>query len=116
MDPSKKRQVGMTAVAGGLLLLSGSIPITFGEDSHAGLVVLSYKYSGDAAGVTVRNAAKTLKTGTVVAEVKIDGKSTLMLQRFVVSGGNKVFVKVAIPNRKTKITRMGIIVDDGAPF
>ncbi len=116
MDPSKKRQVGMTAVAGGLLLFSGSIPITFGEDSHAGLVVLSYKYSGDASGVTLYNAGRHLRTGTLIAEVKIDGKSSLIQQRFVVSGGNKVFVKVVTPGRKTKVTRLGIIVDDGAPF
>ena len=116
MRPSSMRQWSMAAVAGGLLLFSGTGPITFGDDDTGPRYDAYLKQADGLGGVTLLNTGRQQQSGTVVAEVMIDGKAMLFLERFAVSGGNKVFVSWGLLDPLMYIIRVGIIVDDGVPF
>ncbi len=108
------RRVGITAVAGSLMIVSGTTPLTLA--GNPAVQVLGIDTAFRTAGVTLLNASRVLQTGTLVVEIEIGGRHALMQQRFKVSGGNKVFVSLTPFGHRGKIIRVGVIVDDGAPF
>ena len=114
MRPNPMRRAGITAVAGSLLLLSGSAP--FALEGKASLQVLGTDVASFTSGVTLFNPNRAMQTGTLVIEVELGGQRTLMFQRFAVPGGNKVFVSWVAPTGKSRVIAVGVIVDDGAPF
>jgi hypothetical protein len=71
---------------------------------------------GELVGVTLVNPNSKALTGILVVEVVIDGARTLAAVPFKVWGGQKVFVSWVSPAPIDEITRVGIIVDDGAPI
>ena len=114
MRPNPMRRAGITAFAGSLLLLSGSTP--FALEGKASLQVMGVDVQGLTPGLTLFNPSRVLLTGTLVIELELGGQRSLMYQRFAVPGGNKVFVSWIAPTPKSKVIRVGVIVDDGAPF
>jgi len=110
MRPISLRKAGATAIAGGLVILSGTYPIILGAD---GMVkVLSVRDTG----VVLHNAGDGVVSGTLIVEVVIHGNRALMRQPFTVWGGQKVFVSLDLATRDTEVLRVGIIVDDGVPI
>lgn len=116
MRPTRLRQTGAMAVAGGLLLVSGVIPLTFGGGKTSPLKVVGQKAIGNLVEVTLLNPGTRTITGKVVIEVATDGGMTLALVPFTVWGGQKVSVVWVSPTPQDTIQQVGIIVDDGAPI
>ena len=116
MRPTRLQRTGATAVAGGLLLVSGLHPLTYGGEASAPIWIAGYKVIGALVELTLINPGQELVTGKIVVEVTLDGKRTLAQVPFTVWGGQKVFVKWAAPAPVDQIDRVGIIVDDGAPI
>jgi hypothetical protein len=116
MRPTRLQRTGATAVAGGLLLVSGLHPLTYGGEASAPIWVAGYKMIGTLVELTLMNPGQDLVTGKVVVEVTVDGKRIIAHLPFTVWGGQKVFVKFAAPAPVEQIGRVGIIVDDGAPI
>lgn len=114
MRLSAMRQIGITAVAGSLLIVSGTAPLTLAGTSP--VQVLGVATADRAAGVTLTNSSRNAQTGTLIIEVQIGDQHALMQQRFKVSGGNKVWVSLTPLGKRGKIVQVGVIVDDGAPF
>jgi hypothetical protein len=108
-------RAGVVAVAGGLLILSGTNPL-LGDDTRTGVQIMASKLVKGIGEVTLFNPSKSPQSGMVVVEVKQHGKRTLVLAPFTVWGGNKAFVRWAVTDPLSEIIRVGIIVDDGAPF
>jgi len=106
----------MTAVAGGLLIMSGTGPITFGDDGNTPLGIAGSNPGHDTVGIAPANATRAQRSGEAVAEVMHDGRASLWMKRLAVSGGNKAFVSCGFLDRLMRIIRVGIIVDDGVPF
>jgi hypothetical protein len=104
------------AVAGGLLLVSGVPPLTFGGDATSLLRIVGQKQTGNLVEVTLLNPGARTVTGKVVIQLATDGGSTLAVVPFTVWGGQKVSVVWSAPNPTDSIIRFGIIVDDGAPI
>ena len=116
MRPTRLQRTGVTAVAGGLLLVSGLHPLTYGREASAPIWMAGCKIIGTLVELALMNPGEDLATGTVVVEVTINGKRTIAQVPFTVWGGQKVFVKWAAPAPVDQIDRVGIIVDDGAPI
>jgi len=116
MRPTRLQRTGATAVAGGLLLVSGLHPLTYGGEASAPIWIAGYKVIGALVELTLINPGQELVTGKIVVEVTLDGKRTLAQVPFTVWGGQKVFVKWSAPAPVDQIGRVGIIVDDGAPI
>jgi hypothetical protein len=116
MRPTRLQRTGATALAGGLLLVSGIHPLTYGREASAPIWMAGYKIIGTLVELTLINPGQGLVTGNVVIEVTVDGKRTVAHVPFTVWGGQKVFVKWASPAPVEQIDRVGIIVDDGAPI
>ena len=114
MRQTTLRRVGITAVAGSLLIVSGTTPLALAGKPP--VEVLGIDSSGRTTGVTLMNSSRAVQTGTLVVEVKIGEQHALMQQRFKVSAGNKIWVSLTPLGRRGKIIQVGIIVDDGAPF
>jgi hypothetical protein len=108
-------RAGIVAVAGGLLILSGTSPL-LGDDTRTGVQVIASKLVKGIGEVTLFNPSKSPQSGMVVVEVQQHGKRNLVLAPFTVWGGNKAFVRWALTDPLAEIIRVGIIVDDGAPF
>jgi hypothetical protein len=103
-------------VAGGLLLVSGAIPLALGGGKASPLKVVGQKQIGNLVEVTLLNPGTGTITGKVVIRVATDGGSTLVSVPFTVWGGQKVSVVWASPCPLDEILEAGIIVDDGAPI
>jgi hypothetical protein len=103
-------------VAGGLLLVSGIPPLTFGGDAKSPLRVAGQKVTGNLVEVTLLNPGANTITGKVVILVATDGGTTREIVPVTVWGGQKVSVVWSAPNPTDKIIRFWIIVDDGAPI
>jgi len=117
MRPDRRFIKGVTALASGLLLVSGVQPWALAGDRPSSLQVSSVKLAGELLEVTLLNSAKGQMTGKVILEVRMrNGERTLVILPFVVSGGQKVFVTWASPNPVDNVHQVGIIVDDGAPI
>lgn len=116
MRPTRLRQTGTALVAGGLLLVSGTLPLTFGGAATSPLAVIGPTQTGNSVEVTLLNPGPQTVTGKVVIELGTNGKSTLAVVPFTVWGGQKVSVVFTPPTPLGEIIRVGIIVDDGAPF
>jgi hypothetical protein len=117
MRPDRRFIKGVTALASGLLLVSGVQPWVFAGERPSSLQVSSVKLAGELLEVTLLNSAKGQMTGKVILEVRMrNGERTLVMLPFVVSGGQKVFVTWASPNPVDNVHQVGIIVDDGAPI
>jgi hypothetical protein len=116
MRPTRLQRSGITAVAGGLLLVSGLHPLTYGGDASLPLWLAGVKAVGNVVEVTLLNPGKGLVTGKVVIAATADGERTMAEVPFTAWGGQKVYVKWAAPAPVEQIDRVGIIVDDGAPI
>ena len=116
MRPTRLRQTGAMAVAGGLLLVSGTAPLTFGGDAKSLLQIVGKKQTGNLVEVTLLNPGAKTITGKVVIQVATGGGSTLAVVPFTVWGGQKISVVWTAPNPTDQIIKFGIIVDDGAPI
>jgi len=117
MRPDRRFIKGVTALASGLLLVSGAQPWVLAGERPSSLQVSSVKLAGELLEVTLLNSAKDQVTGKIVLRVRLrNGESTLVVVPFAVSGGQKVFVTWASPNPVEQIHQVGIIVDDGAPI
>ena len=116
MRPARRYKTGVTALAGGLLLLSGMSPVISAKEGPSALYVASYKQIGDIVEVTILNPNPGTLTGNLVVRVMIGGESTLAVVPFTVSGRQKAFVTWVSPAPVDQITGVGIIVDDGAPI
>ncbi len=114
MRPSSLRQAGLTAIAGGRALVSGTTPITFGDDGA--LQVLGIQQFGSLAQVTLFNPGQAQLSGNVVIEVMAHGERTVAHVPFTVWGGQKIFVSWSSPLAGGRVIQVGIIVDDGAPI
>ena len=115
MRPTRLRRTG-SAVAGGLLLVSGMLPLTFGGGKTSPLEVVGHEQIGNLVEVTLLNPGTETITGKVVILVATDGGSTQALVPFTVWGGQKISVVWISPNPVDEVIRSGIIVDDGAPI
>ena len=114
MGTASLRQTGITAVAGGLLLFSGtSFAIA---DDGSDVQVQAVRASGSQSEVTVENTGYGLRTGQLIVELILDGRRSLLLAPFAVWGGQKAFVTIVPPIPGGSVIRVGIIVDDGAPI
>jgi len=116
MRPTRLQRTGATAVAGGLLLISGLHPLTYGGEASASIWMAGYKIIGTLVELTLINPGQGLVTGKVIVELTFDGKRSVAQLPFTVWGGQKVFVKWVAPAPVEQIGRVGIIVDDGAPI
>jgi len=112
MRPTHSFRTGVTALAGGLILLSGVNPVLFAKEGSTALHVASCNQIGDVVEVTLVNPGSKALSGTLVFEVVVDGERTLATVRFTVWGGQKVFVKWASSGAIDQIGGLGIIVDD----
>jgi hypothetical protein len=108
------RKAGTAAVAGGLLLASGTTPIICGDDGSVSLV--GFELVGDLAKITLFNPGFEPVTGDVVIEVMIEGRMSLERESFSISERQKVCVQVDFRSPKAKVIQVGIILDDGAPI
>ena len=116
MRPSWLRQTGAIAVAGGVLLVSGFSPLTFGGATTSPLKVVDQKQVGNLVEVTLLNSGTKTVTGKVVVRVSTDGGTNLAFVPFTVWGGQKVSVVWVSPVPLDPGEKVQIIVDDGAPF
>ena len=116
MRPTRLRRTGIATVAGGLLLVSGMHPLTFGGDTSSPLQILGRKVVGNLVEVTLLNPGTDVITGKVVIQVVTEGGPNLVLIPFTAWGGQKVSVVWAFPTPPGPDPRVGIIVDDGAPI
>jgi hypothetical protein len=116
MRPVRHFRAGVTALAGGLLLLSGANPVLSAGEGPSALYVASYKQIGDVVEVTLLNPNLKALAGKLVIEVIIDGETTLAVVPFTSRGGQKVFVTWVSSTPVEAITGVKIIVDDGAPI
>ena len=116
MRQTHRFRTGVTALAGGLVLLSGVNPVLSAKDGSTALYVASYKLIGDVVEVTLVNPGSKAVSGTLVFEVVVHGERTLATVPFTVWGGQKVFVKWGSSGAIDQVGGLGIIVDDGAPI
>ena len=114
MRPSSLRRARLTAIAGGLALVSGTTPIAFGDDGP--VQVLGIQQSGSLAQITLFNPGQAELSGNVVIEVMAHGERHLAQVPFTVWGGQKIFVSWSSPLAGGRVIQVGIIVDDGAPI
>jgi hypothetical protein len=115
MRPARCYKTGVTALAGGLLLLSG-VNSVLAKEGPSGLYVASVKQLGDIVEVTLVNPNSGALTGKLVVTAVVDGKTTLAVVPFTAWGGQKVFVVWVSPTPTDGVSGVGIIVDDGAPI
>lgn len=108
-------RAGMSAMAGGLLILAGTAPLPIGDDNRGPVQIVASKMVRGVGEVTVVNPTRVPQTGKVVARVSHDGVDALVLAPFTVWGGKRALVPIALPPGSI-IIEVGIIVDDGAPF
>ncbi len=116
MRPTRLQRSGVTAVAGGLLLVSGLHPLTYGGEASPPLWLVGTKAIGNVVEVSLLNPGKELITGKVVITATVDGERTMAEVPFTAWGGQKVYVNWVAPAPVGQIDRVGIIVDDGAPI
>lgn len=117
MRPMRLRRTGIVTVAGGLLLVSGMHPLTFGGDASSRLQIVGIEVVGNLVEVTLANPGTDVITGKVVIQVTVDEGSTLVFVPFTVWGGQKVSVDWVSPMPPGPTAPLvGIIVDDGAPI
>jgi hypothetical protein len=109
-----QKRLGFTAVAGGLLIASGTSPITFGDDGPP--LLLSSGKVGDLLQFTVTNPGNQVRSGSLVVEMVLDGRRTQEVIPVTVWGGQKIFVSLEVPSTAASLIQAGIIVDDGAPI
>jgi len=116
MRPSRAYRSSVTALAGGLLLLSGAQPALLASEGSSTPYVASYKQIGDMVRVALVNPAAKAQNGSLVLELVVDGKKTLAVVPFTVMGARKAFVSWVAPASIEGVIGVGIIVDDGAPI
>ena len=116
MRPTRAYRSSVTALAGGLLLLSGIQPAFLASEGSSTPYIASYKQIGDVVGVTLVNPGTKAQTGRLVLALLVDGEKTLAVVPFTVMGGRKAFVSWVSPASIEGVIRVGIIVDDGAPI
>jgi hypothetical protein len=116
MRPTRTYRTGITALAGGLILLSGVTPAPAAKGGAGTLQIASVKLVGDAVEVTLVNTGSETLRATLVFEVVVDGERTLAMVPVTAWGGQKVFVKWGASGAVDQIGGLGIIVDDGAPI
>lgn len=116
MRPMWLRRAGAIAVVGGVLLVSGIPPLTFGGAKTSPLKVIGQKQVGNLVEVTLLNSGTRTVTGKVVVKVTTDGGTNLAFVPFTVWGGQKVSVVWVSPVPLDPDQKTQIIVDDGAPF
>jgi len=98
----------VVAVAGGLLLVSGIPPLTFGSSKASML--------GDFAEITQPDPGAMTITGQTASSVVDYGSAMRKLLPIIVWGGQKISLVVGLLNPRNPIPTCGIIVDDGAPI
>ena len=116
MRPTSLRRTGIAAVAGGLLVVSGIPPLTFGGAASSPLKVVGHKQIGNLVEVTLLNPGTLTITGKVVVEVSTDGGPDQVVYPFTVWGGQKISVVCLSPVPPDQTGPVRIIVDDGAPI
>lgn len=116
MRPTSLRRTGIAAVAGGLLVVSGIPPLTFGGVASSPLKVVGHKQIGNLVEVTLLNPGTLTITGKVVVDVSTDGGPAPVVIPFTVWGGQKISVVFLAPVPPDQTGPARIIVDDGAPI
>jgi hypothetical protein len=116
MRPTCLRRTGIAAVAGGLLVVSGFPPLTFGGTASSPLKVVDHKRVGNLVEVTLLNPGTLAVTGSVVIEVSTDGGRDWVVFPFTVWGGQKISLELTSPVPEDQTGPVRIIVDDGAPI
>ena len=116
MRPTSLRRTGIAAVAGGLLVVSGFPPLTFGGAASSPLKVVGHKQIGNLVEVTLLNPGTLTITGNLVVEVSTDGGPAKVVIPVKVWGGQKISVVTLTPVPPDQVGPVRIIVDDGAPI
>jgi hypothetical protein len=108
MRPTRLRRTGVVAVAGGLLLVSGIPPLTFGSSKVSVL--------GDLAEPTQPDPGAMTAIGETVDPVDGWGDAMRKYIPIGVWGGQKISLVIGFRSPLSPLPRCGIIVDDGAPI
>ena len=116
MRPTRAYRSSVTALAGGLLLLSGAQPAFPATEGSSTPYIASYKQSGDLVRVALVNPGSRAQSGTLVLQLVVNGEKTLAVVPFTVMGARKAFVSWVSPSSIDGVIGVGIIVDDGAPI
>jgi len=112
MRTTRLTRSSVTAVAGGLLLVSVA-PIVAADGS---VLHVTCKQVGQIVEVTLLNSGQHELVGQVVLELELDGQRSLALIPFKVWGGQKIAVQWVSGAPLRGLPKVGIIVDDGAPI
>ena len=108
MRPDRRFIKGVTALASGLLLVSGAQPWALAGERPSSLQVTSVKLAGELLEVTLINSAKGQVTGKIVLQVRLrNGERTLVEVPFAVSGGQRSSSPGPPPTRWSRSTRLG---------
>jgi hypothetical protein len=102
---------GMTAAAGGLLLVS---QVPAGDLDQAR--VDSVRMIGNLVEILVTVPGDRPVEGRVVLLATTGGRTSVVTIPFTGSEGQKVFVHWCSPVRLDEIPEAGVIIDDGPPF
>ena len=116
MRPARAYRSSVTALAGGLLLLSGAQTALTAAEGSSTPYVASYKQIGDLVRVALVNPDSKAQTGSLVLELVVDGEKTLAVVPFTIMGARRAFVSWVSPAPVDGVIGVGIIVDDGAPI
>jgi hypothetical protein len=110
MMTSKWRK-GMTAAAGGLLLVSPAPADGPGQPQ-----IDSVRLIGNLVEILVMVPGDEPASGRVVLLATVGGSPTVITIPFRATEGQKIFVQWQSPVRLDGIPRAGVIIDDGPPF
>jgi hypothetical protein len=102
---------GMTAAAGGLLLVS-SVP----ADGPGTASIDSVRWIDDWVEVLMSFPDGSPVSGRVLLHVTIEGRRSVVTLPFTTSEAQKVCVRWQAPARLDAAPKAGVIIDDGPPF
>jgi hypothetical protein len=114
MKSSGRRSKAIVALAGILVLATGSAPALGGGD--ASLRVQSVAVSGTTVLITVVNTGDETITGAVSVTVALKGRIVRLSQPVTVPEGQKAHIPLNLPAPPDEVITTGVILDDGSPF
>ena len=115
MNPSMRRLVQLTAVAGTMILALGAGAAAFGDDP-AVLAARGIAVHGNEAAITIANLSPTPLRGTVVLRAHTASGELAATAPVSVPGGGSATVTVETPSPIEGGVTVGVVLDDGAPF
>ncbi len=107
----------LAAAAGGAAVAASMAPAVCGTTpGHPDLVLEPVSVAGDSIVVMIWNTGLGPLSGVLRVEAAVSNGIGSSSSRFLVGGGQKIFVQVAMGSPVRSVLELGAVLDDGAPF